>query len=279
MSITALDIQQQGFEHSMRGYNVDQVDVFLERVAQEVDLMTREIEQLKAAAAAAQKKAAAQPEPESVEYASDEDLEVALDRAEEAEASLAAMQEKNAELSEQLSAAQARVRTAEETARAADGRYIAANDKIAELERRVSEKGDTDTAIANAFISAQRAADNLKEEARAEGERIYRESEAKAREFIREALIEKQRILNEIDALTISCERFRSEYRAMLDHYSAEAEHLTDIKAPVVTESAVDAVLPDINTISTGAIDDISTEDVSTAAALADDDFDIEEVD
>ena len=63
MSITALDIQQQGFEHSLRGYDVEQVDVFLERVAQEVDGLVTENEQLKEQLEAA----SAQPQTEGAE--------------------------------------------------------------------------------------------------------------------------------------------------------------------------------------------------------------------
>ena len=268
MTITALDIQQQGFEHAMRGYNIEQVDVFLERVAQEVDLMTRDNDRLRAAVA--EQSAVKAAEPAAVDTA---ELDAAIARAEKAEAALAAAEEKASLVSEQAS-------SSADATKAAEARLAAANDKIAELERRLSEKGDTDTAIANAFISAQRAADNLKEEARAEGERIYRESEAKAREFIREALIEKQRILNEVDALTVSCEKFRSEYRAMLEHFTAEAEHLTDIQAPVVTESAVDAVLPDITTMSATEIEEIPVQtELPTSAALSMDDLEIEEID
>ena len=61
MSITALDIQQQGFEHSLRGYDVEQVDVFLERVAQEVDALVTENEQLKEQLESAAAQPAADP--------------------------------------------------------------------------------------------------------------------------------------------------------------------------------------------------------------------------
>ena len=48
MGITALEIQNEGFEHGLRGYDVKQVDEFLERVATEVDAMNAEIDELKA---------------------------------------------------------------------------------------------------------------------------------------------------------------------------------------------------------------------------------------
>lgn len=46
MAITMQDIQDEGFEHALRGYDVGQVDVFLERVANEVDAMNKQIEEL-----------------------------------------------------------------------------------------------------------------------------------------------------------------------------------------------------------------------------------------
>jgi DivIVA domain-containing protein len=48
MGITAKEIQEQGFEHSRKGYDVDEVDVFLEHVAVEVDNLNREIADLRA---------------------------------------------------------------------------------------------------------------------------------------------------------------------------------------------------------------------------------------
>ncbi|NTU88747.1 MAG: DivIVA domain-containing protein [Actinobacteria bacterium] len=47
MTITAKDIQEQGFEHSRRGYDVEEVDVFLERIASEVDLLMRQNQELR----------------------------------------------------------------------------------------------------------------------------------------------------------------------------------------------------------------------------------------
>lgn len=47
MAITAKEIQEQGFEHSRKGYDVEEVDVFLERVAQEVDNLNRQNSELR----------------------------------------------------------------------------------------------------------------------------------------------------------------------------------------------------------------------------------------
>ena len=45
MAITSADIQNQSFKIERRGYDVDEVDVFLERVASEIDDLNDEIAQ------------------------------------------------------------------------------------------------------------------------------------------------------------------------------------------------------------------------------------------
>lgn len=47
MAITSADIQNQSFKIERRGYDVDEVDVFLERVAAEIDGLNNEIEDLR----------------------------------------------------------------------------------------------------------------------------------------------------------------------------------------------------------------------------------------
>lgn len=48
MAITSEDIQQQSFKIERRGYDVDEVDVFLEHVSDEIDLLNDEIARLHA---------------------------------------------------------------------------------------------------------------------------------------------------------------------------------------------------------------------------------------
>ena len=47
MAITSADIQNQSFKIERRGYDVDEVDVFLERVASEIDELNSEIARLR----------------------------------------------------------------------------------------------------------------------------------------------------------------------------------------------------------------------------------------
>ena len=243
MSITAMDIQQQGFEHSLRGYDVEQVDDFLERVANEVDALVKENEALKAQAASAPASTSSETEQIAPVAAAGDNGRIA-----------------QAESAAKAAADQARAIAAQ--AKATEDELRVAKTTIAEMEKKLAEKDSLDSTISNAFISAQRAADamltdarnsadSLKEEARAEGERIYRESEAKARDFIREALLEKQRIIDETEALCASCDNFRAQYRALIEHFSTEADRrFTDVNPPVVTEAAVAAALPVIDSVA-----------------------------
>lgn len=63
MAITSADIQNQSFKIERRGYDVDEVDVFLERVAAEIDDLNDEVARLRAQLtdAAATRQIAAEP--------------------------------------------------------------------------------------------------------------------------------------------------------------------------------------------------------------------------
>lgn len=170
MSITALDIQQQSFGTSRHGYDPEEVDVFLERVAEEIDNLNR--------------------------FSAE---------------------------------ANARIRAAEERAAQAEERAAQIETRLVQVEQRAqttSSNGITEESISKAFIAAQRSADALMEEARREGEKVYREAEAKARDIIRDTLAEKQGVIGEIDRLRESCEKFRTEYLSLLNHFQADAQKL-----------------------------------------------------
>ena len=166
MSITALDIQQQSFGTSRHGYDPEEVDVFLERIATEIDNMGRFIAD-----------------------------------------------------------AGARLRAAEDRVTQAEERAVQAEQKA----RVTASNGITEDSISKAFINAQRSADALMEEARREGEKVYREAESKARDIIHDSLTEKQAIISEIDRLRESCEKFRTEYLSLLNHFQADAQKLLPV--------------------------------------------------
>ncbi len=229
MGITALDIQQEGFEHSIRGYDVVQVDDFLERVAQEVDNLNKTIAELEDELEQAKEEAA----KGAASSASDEKLKRA-----------------SAKQLERAKKAEARAIEAEERAQMAEKRAEELKEKLAPLEQKLTEKSEMDAVISNAIISAQRSADTLKESARAEGERLYRESEAKARELIRIALEEKQRILTEIKALEMSADKFRENYKRLLARFSTQADDsFHSLGSPKIPDSVVDDMLPSYDDI------------------------------
>ena len=121
--------------------------------------------------------------------------------------------------------------------------------KLEPMQEQLGEKNKLDNAIAEAFISAQRSAAQIKEDARIEGDRIYHESEAKAREFIRESLAKKAAIDNEIKALDDYAQKFREQYLDMLERFAAHAkEEFNNLTTQGVTEAQVEAELPKLKT-------------------------------
>lgn len=232
MAITMQDIQDEGFEHALRGYDVGQVDVFLERVANEVDAMNKQIEELES----------------ELKEAKDELSKTREELAEASAASLTSPAELEQaglverELRSELEIAQGRL--AAMTVRAEE-----AEAKLEPMQEQLGEKNKLDNAIAEAFISAQRSAAQIKEDARIEGDRIYHESEAKAREFIRESLAKKAAIDNEIKALDDYAQKFREQYLDMLDRFAAHAkEEFNNLTTQGVTEAQVEAELPKLKT-------------------------------
>ena len=200
MAITATDIQQQSFGTARHGYDPQEVDVFLERLAVEVDTMNLALSEART----------------------------------------------------RIEAADSRVQAAEQKAQQA-ARQAAANVAPA--------SGITEDQISRAFIAAQRSADALKEEARQEAEKVYRDAETRGRDIVRDALSEKQRILGEVERLRESCEKFRTEYLSLLDHFQADANK----KMPYI-----DNFKPDV---SAAALDDAAkallAENSATAPAPA----------
>lgn len=167
MSITAAEIQNVRFSEASRGYNPDQVDEFLERVASDVDALNRAI----------------------------------------------------AEAAARVSEAEQRAELAEQMANAAP--MIGA---APALQAGRTDASITEDVIARAFINAQVSADNLREEARKEAEKLYREAEAKAKDYVSDAHTERSRILSELDYLREISERFRTEFLSLVNHYSADAQ-------------------------------------------------------
>lgn len=192
MAITSTDIQEQSFKIERRGYDVDEVDVFLEHVASEIDQLNNEIASLRTQLAEAKQAAKKQAAPTAV--SSD---------AKDASAS------KNND----------------------GGVAIAQKDaRIAELEARVRERKNEDAAIAQALIVAQRTGDELVSKAKADAEQTRMNAEEEARRILDKANAEKQRIIDNINELNEARADVRIQYQDLLKEFIASAtKRLTEI--------------------------------------------------
>ncbi len=186
MALTAEDIQNVSFSIDRKGYDVDEVDVFLERVADEVDMMNRtiidleeQVEELQAAATAA---AASSVSVEVTGEISEEDI--------------AARSAQVAELERQLE----------------------------ELEAQLKEKAANDNAISQALIVAQRSADDIVSNARAEASNIVKDADEEADRIIGKAEADRVKIAESIRALENDRSDVRAEYREMLANFMADAQ-------------------------------------------------------
>lgn len=180
MAITKQDIDNVSLKVVHEGYDPEEVDLLLERIAEEVDSFNRT-----------------------------------------------------------LSEAAARVESAEARARAAE-QQASQSAQMAQSTQSSQQTIASERQIAQALIAAQKTADELKEAARVEAEKAYREAEKRARDIVRDALSEKQHIIDEIDRLRESTEAFRSEYMAILGRFTSEAQKampkLEDVKPDVELE-------------------------------------------
>jgi cell division initiation protein len=70
-------------------------------------------------------------------------------------------------------------------------------DRIEELEQEVKRHVELEALLRSTLVSAERAAHDMKEQARREAELIVTESHAKAREIMRDAIGEKERLLGQ----------------------------------------------------------------------------------
>ncbi len=173
MSISSIDIQEQGFGTARNGYDMQEVDVFLERVATELDKMQADFEdQIAAARTAAAEAAASKGSPE-------QDAEIRRLKAE-----------------------------------------------VAKLQDKLAEQQTNESVISEAFIAAQKSANQIKDEARSEGDKVLRDADAKAKQIIGEAAGEKKRIIAEIERLETSRANFVEEYSKLVAHFQDEAKRV-----------------------------------------------------
>ena len=197
MAITSEEIHNQSFTVDRKGYDVDEVDVFLEHVAAEIDSLNAEIDELKeqlnaGGVSCAQEDAYA---PSSFF----DSVPASQDRDDDPAAALSS-DEKDA--------------------------------RIAELERLLSEKENDASAIANALVTAQRSAKEVVDAANSEAKRIKADAESDATDIIARANAEKARIEEAIDELDRvhkeTCEVYADALKAFVEDANAKIADIAE---------------------------------------------------
>ena len=158
MAITASDIHNQSFSIDRKGYDVDEVDVFLEHVADEIDILNDTIAHL-------------QDQLEADRFSGFD----------APAASTVAITE----------VAAATVDTSEYDAQLAQKDAI-----IADLERQLSDKRADDNAIAQALIIAQRSADEILAKANANATETIQDTRDEAQRIIDRANTDRQDVID-----------------------------------------------------------------------------------
>lgn len=233
MAITSSDIQNQSFKIERRGYDVDEVDVFLERVASEIDELNDEISRLRMQAA---------------EAASASRTEVISERPVVAPA------------------------PAEEPKLAGiDPAIVAEKDaKIAELEAKLRDRKSDDTAIAQALIVAQRTADEIVTKAKADAEQTRKNAEDEGRRILDKANGEKQKVIDHINELSSSREKVREQYQDMLKEFIGSAtQRLSEIGGEVTAGIEIPAELLEMTTFDAASSASDSQQDTKASKPVA----------
>ena len=86
----------------------------------------------------------------------------------------------------------------------------------AQLETSLGELRDTEQAMRDALVTAQRTADELRAQAGRDAELIVREAEARAREIIHKTYAEREHVRREVERLRADERQFRARLRALL---------------------------------------------------------------
>ena len=202
MTITASDIHNQSFSIDRKGYDVDEVDVFLEHVADEIDVLNDTIAHLQAQL--------------------EEDRFSGFDAPASSTVAIA-------------ETAVATVDTSELDAQLAQKDAI-----ISDLERQLADKRADDNAIAQALIIAQRSAYEILAKANANATETIQDARDEAQRIIDRANTDRQDVVDAIRKLQDDREDAREEYADLLKDIIADASRkLADIGANVPAAAAV----------------------------------------
>lgn len=187
MAITADDIHNQSFSIDRKGYDVDEVDVFLEHVADEIDDLNDQVAHLERALNDAKFEGFDAPAAATALIAVEEDQQPSPQIA-ELEAAL-----------------------------------ITKDARIAELERQLEDKRADDNAIAQALIIAQRSADEILVKANAQATETIQDARDEAQRIIDRANDDRQDVIDAIRKLQDDREDAREAYSDLLRDVIADA--------------------------------------------------------
>lgn len=193
MAITSAEIHNQSFSIDRKGYDVDEVDVFLEHVADEIDGLNQQIASLQSQIG--------------------EDTFAGFDRPatfddevfDEPEPEHAAEQD-------------------DQPADSIDPAILAEKDAaIAELEKQLESKKADGNAIAQALIIAQRSADEILANAKADAAATIKDAEDEADRILDKAENDRQKVIDAIHKLEDDREEAREDYRDLLNDFITDA--------------------------------------------------------
>lgn len=200
MAITSAEIHNQSFSIDRKGYDVDEVDVFLEHVADEIDGLNQQIASLQSQIgedtfagfdrpATFDDEAFDEPEPEHAAEQDDQPAD-SIDPT--------ILAEKDAAIAER-------------------------DARIAELEKQLESKKADGNAIAQALIIAQRSADDVISNAKAQAADTIQDAEDEAKRIVDKAEADRQKVLDAIKKLEDDREDAREEYRDLLTEFIDDA--------------------------------------------------------
>ena len=211
MAITAADIHNQSFSIDRKGYDVDEVDVFLEHVADEIDALNNQIASL------------------------EDQLDDTRFDGFDTPAAPVAEREETVAMPVVSSDAAPAVDVSEYEDMLAEKEDI-----IADLQKQLEEKKANDSAISAALIIAQRSADEIVAKAEAQAAETVQDARDEATRILNRANADKQAVLDAIRKLEDDREDARDEYADILKDFIADASRkLADLGGAVPAAAAI----------------------------------------
>lgn len=90
-------------------------------------------------------------------------------------------------------------------------------EQLEEAQRQLDQYRQSEELLKNALVNAEKAADDLRQNARKEAELIVKEGEQKVRELLEQAKQEQNRLSSEIESLKQKRNQFEAELRSALE--------------------------------------------------------------